>query len=89
MRLPADVALGNADYYELVGFSDHRSSADIWYRLLNLGFRLPAGAGTRCDGELRFVARPGGHESGVHRHCRRDNAGKAALRPEAGSDLRQ
>jgi TolB protein len=44
--LPADVALGNADYYELVGFSDHRSSADIWYRLLNLGFRLPAGAGT-------------------------------------------
>src|SRR5438128_2927329 len=44
--LPADVALGNADYYELVGFSDHRATADIWYRLLNLGFRLPAGAGT-------------------------------------------
>jgi TolB protein len=44
--LPADVAMGNADYYELVGFSDHRSTADIWYRLLNLGFRLPAGAGT-------------------------------------------
>jgi hypothetical protein len=44
--LPADVALGNADYYELVGFSDHRSTADIWYRLLNLGFRIPAGAGT-------------------------------------------
>jgi Tol biopolymer transport system component len=44
--LPADVALGNADYYELVGFSDHRSTADIWYRLLNLGFHLPAGSGT-------------------------------------------
>ena len=44
--LPADVALGKVDYYELVGFSDHRSTADIWYRLLNLGFRLPAGAGT-------------------------------------------
>jgi hypothetical protein len=44
--LPADVALGNVDYYELVGFSDHRATADIWYRLLNLGFRLPAGAGT-------------------------------------------
>jgi len=29
-----------------VGFSDHRSTADIWYRLLNLGFRVPAGAGT-------------------------------------------
>jgi Tol biopolymer transport system component len=44
--LPADVALGNVDYYELVGFSDHRSTADVWYRLLNLGFHLPAGAGT-------------------------------------------
>ena len=44
--LPADVAQGQVDYYELVGFSDHRSTADVWYRLLNLGFRLPAGAGT-------------------------------------------
>jgi Tol biopolymer transport system component len=44
--LPADVAMGNVDYYELVGFSDHRSTADVWYRLLNLGFRLPAGSGT-------------------------------------------
>jgi Tol biopolymer transport system component len=44
--LPADVGLRNADYYEVVGFSDHRATADIWYRLLNLGFRLPAGAGT-------------------------------------------
>jgi hypothetical protein len=44
--LPADVAMGNVDYYELVGFSDHRATADIWYRLLNLGYRLPAGAGT-------------------------------------------
>jgi TolB protein len=43
---PAEIALGNADYYEVVGFSDHRSTADIWYRLLNLGFRVPAGAGT-------------------------------------------
>jgi len=30
----------------VTGFSDHRSTADIWYRLLNLGFHLPAGAGT-------------------------------------------
>jgi hypothetical protein len=34
------------DYIEVVGFSDHKSTAAIWYRLLNLGFRLPAGAGT-------------------------------------------
>ena len=45
-ELPVDVALGKIDYYEVVGFSDHKASAAIWYRLLNLGFRLPAGAGT-------------------------------------------
>jgi len=44
--LPADVAHGKVDYYEVVGFSDHKASAEVWYRLLNLGFRLPAGAGT-------------------------------------------
>jgi Tol biopolymer transport system component len=44
--LPADVALGKTDYLEVVGFSDHRSTAGVWYKLLNLGFRIPAGAGT-------------------------------------------
>jgi Tol biopolymer transport system component len=44
--LPADVAHGKVDYYEVMGFSDHRSTADVWYRLLNLGYRIPAGAGT-------------------------------------------
>ncbi|MGC1613676.1 MAG: CehA/McbA family metallohydrolase [Candidatus Acidiferrum sp.] len=45
-ELPVDVALGKLDYIEIVGFSDHRSTAAVWYRLLNLGFRIPAGAGT-------------------------------------------
>jgi hypothetical protein len=45
-ELPADVANGKVDYMEIVGFSDHKSTAHVWYRLLNLGFRLPAGAGT-------------------------------------------
>jgi hypothetical protein len=44
--LPADVALGKSDYLEVVAFSDHRATADVWHRLLNLGFRVPAGAGT-------------------------------------------
>ncbi len=44
--LPIDVALGKVDYYEVVGFSDHRASAEVWYRLLNCGFRIAAGAGT-------------------------------------------
>jgi TolB protein len=45
-ELPVDAALGKLDYMEIVGFSDHKSTAEVWYKLLNLGFRLPAGAGT-------------------------------------------
>jgi Tol biopolymer transport system component len=43
---PVDVALGKVDYVEIVGFSDHKSTAAVWYKLLNLGFRVPTGAGT-------------------------------------------
>jgi len=45
-ELPVDIALGKVDYMEIVGFSDHKSTADVWYRLLNLGFHVPAAAGT-------------------------------------------
>ncbi|MBK5189473.1 MAG: CehA/McbA family metallohydrolase, partial [Gemmatimonadaceae bacterium] len=45
-ELPVDVALGKVDYMEILGFSDHRATAAVWYRLLNCGFRIPAGAGT-------------------------------------------
>ena len=45
-ELPADVALGKVDYLEVMGYSDHLITSEIWYRLLNCGFRLPAGAGT-------------------------------------------
>lgn len=44
--LPVDVALGRTDYLEVVGFSDHLATSKVWFRLLNCGFRLPAGAGT-------------------------------------------
>ena len=45
-ELPVDVALGKVDYLEVMGYSDHRITSEIWYRLLNCGFRLPAAAGT-------------------------------------------
>ena len=45
-ELPVDVALGKVDYYEVVGFSDHKASAHVWYRLLNCGYRLSAAGGT-------------------------------------------
>jgi TolB protein len=45
-ELPVDAALGKIDYYEAVGFSDHKATSAIWYRLLECGLQIPAGAGT-------------------------------------------
>ena len=45
-ELPVDAALGRIDYYEAVGFSDHKATNAIWYRLLDCGLQIPAGAGT-------------------------------------------
>ncbi len=45
-ELPVDVALGKVDYLEVTGYSDHLITSEVWYRLLNCGFRFPAGAGT-------------------------------------------
>jgi TolB protein len=53
-ELPLDVALGKLDYMEIVGFCDHKSTAEVWYKLLNLGFKLPAGAGT--DATTNYAA---------------------------------
>jgi hypothetical protein len=58
--LPVDVALGKVDYYEVLGFSDHQTSAEVWYRLLNLGFRLPAGAGTDAMANFASLRGPVG-----------------------------
>ncbi len=45
-ELPVDAALGKVDYIEVMGYSDHLITSGIWYRLLNCGFRIAAGAGT-------------------------------------------
>jgi len=45
-ELPIDVALGKVDYDEIMGLGDAKSSAAVWYKLLNLGFRLPVAAGS-------------------------------------------
>jgi hypothetical protein len=36
--LPIDVGLGDMDYMEIVGFSDHLTTARVWYQLLNWAF---------------------------------------------------
>jgi TolB protein len=59
-ELPVDVALGKVDYIEVLGFSDHRTTADVWYRLLNLGVRLPAAAGTDAMANFATLRGPVG-----------------------------
>ncbi len=59
-ELPIDVGLGKLDYMEIVGFSDHRSTAAVWYRLLNLGFRIPAGGGTDAMANFASLRGPVG-----------------------------
>lgn len=44
--LPVNAALDLVDYYEVVGFADPRTSADVWYRLLNCDMRISAAGGT-------------------------------------------
>jgi dipeptidyl aminopeptidase/acylaminoacyl peptidase len=59
-ELPVDAALGKLDYIEVLGFSDHKATAAVWYRLLNLGFRLPAGAGTDAMANFASLRGPVG-----------------------------
>jgi TolB protein len=59
-ELPVDVALGKVDYIEVLGFSDHKSTAAVWYRLLNCGFRLPTAAGTDAMANFASLRGPVG-----------------------------
>jgi TolB protein len=60
LELPVDAALGKVDYVEVLGFSDHRMTASVWYRLLNCGFRLPAGAGSDTMADYASLRGPVG-----------------------------
>jgi TolB protein len=59
-ELPVDVALGKVDYMEIVSFADHQATAAVWYRLLNLGFRIPAAGGTDAMADYAILRGPVG-----------------------------
>ncbi len=44
----------------MLGFSDHKSTAAVWYRLLNCGFRLPAAADTDAMANFASLRGPVG-----------------------------
>jgi hypothetical protein len=59
-ELPVDLALGKVDYIEVTGFAEHKSTATVWYRLLNCGFRLPTAAGTDAMANFASLRGPVG-----------------------------
>jgi Tol biopolymer transport system component len=60
-EFPVDVALGKVDYYEALGFvDDPMATARVWYRILNCGFALPAGAGTDAMANFASLRGPVG-----------------------------
>ena len=59
-EFPIDAALGKADYVEVLGFADHLSTAQVWYRLLNCGFHMPTGAGTDAMADYASLRGPVG-----------------------------
>jgi Tol biopolymer transport system component len=59
-ELPVDLALGKVDYIEVLGFAEHKSTANVWYRLLNCGFRLPTAAGTDAMANFASLRGPVG-----------------------------
>jgi Tol biopolymer transport system component len=78
LELPVDAALGKVDYIEVLGFSDHRMTASVWYRLLNCGFRLPAGAGSDTMANYASLRGPVGLTR-VYASIPKDSSGPAPL----------
>ena len=76
-ELPVDVALGKVDYIEAMGFSDHKSTAAVWYRLLNCGFHLPTGAGTDAMANYASLRGP----VGLNRVYARVKGGPLQIQP--------
>ncbi|HZQ71010.1 MAG TPA: CehA/McbA family metallohydrolase [Terriglobales bacterium] len=76
-ELPVDVALGKVDYIEVMGFSDPKGTATVWYRLLNCGFRLPTAGGT--DAMANFASLRG--PVGLNRVYAQVPAGKLDVHP--------
>jgi TolB protein len=65
--IPVDAALGKGDYYDIGAvWSDELSSAEVYYRLLNCGFRIPATSGTDNFSDVWRDPPPGSDRTYVH-----------------------
>jgi len=67
-ELPIDVIKYKIDGYELLSCysNSHRRTMQMWYRILNCGFRLPACAGTDAKMNAAYGKPPGCYRVYVH-----------------------
>lgn len=65
-ELPVDLALGQVDAMDVVSNADEIASMELWYRLLNCGFRLAISAGTDSFTNVADHYTPGGGRVYVH-----------------------
>ena len=64
--LPVDAALGATDGMEILGYANTEGSMDLYYDLLNSGFRLAPAAGTDTFNNIRRHKVIGGDRVYVH-----------------------
>jgi TolB protein len=65
-ELPVDLALGQVDAMDVMSNGDEIASMELWYRLLNCGFRLAISAGTDSFTNVADHYTPGGSRVYVH-----------------------
>lgn len=65
-ELPVDLALGQVDAMDVMSNGDEIASMQLWYRLLNCGFRLAISAGTDSFTNVADHYTPGGSRVYVH-----------------------
>ena len=65
-ELPVDLALGQIDALDVFSNSDEIGSMELWYRLLNCGFRLAVSAGSDAFTNVVDHYTPGGGRVYVH-----------------------
>ena len=65
--IPVDAALGLGDYFDVASlYSDELRSTQVYYRLLNAGFHLPATGGTDNFSDVYRDPPPGADRTYVH-----------------------
>jgi TolB protein len=65
-ELPVDLALGQVDAIDVVSNNPEEVAMELWYRLLNCGFRLAISAGTDSFTNVADHYTPGGGRVYVH-----------------------